>query len=453
MSEAIRTISEAIGEDSSINTTNSQELIIRPCQPVNDQISFRWQRGASLIELIYGTDHGLRFVISDETGLRIAPTFLQYTPLPWMEAYARGNAIRLPSDVEPFGTVDEIAGRVKTFLHRHFDAETLFESVATLYVLQTWVYERFHAVPYLRFLGLSGVGKTRATETIGALCYRSLAIAGAATSAPMFRMIEAVGGTLLLDEADYQNSQIGSDIAKILNCGYQKGLPVTRMEKNLNGNFVPTMFSVFGPKIINGRQRFQDDATESRCLPYLPRGTNRKDIPLQLPEEFEGEAREIRNRLLRWRMEYLDRLEVRSLEALDVSPRMNQITAPLMHIAQLLGDPTYREDLIEFARGVDMKATEDRRDSIEAALVEAYLEMMGTKAPTCGELVDRVLGKEQFRNESWLQPRKASVILKGMGFETNHVRRGAEVTIDNDRLRNLCIRFSIVTTVTEPSPA
>ena len=57
------------------------------------------------------------------------------------------------------------------------------------------------------------------------ICYHPLVIAGAANPAPMFRMIEVFGGTILLDEADFAKSQIGADIAKILNCGYQLRLP------------------------------------------------------------------------------------------------------------------------------------------------------------------------------------------------------------------------------------
>jgi hypothetical protein len=101
----------------------------------------------------------------------------------------------------------------------------------------------------------------------------------------MFQLIEALGGTMLIDEADFQDSQIGTDIAKILNCGYQKNLPVTRMEKTDEG-YVPRLYEVFGPKIINGRRPFKDDATESRCLSHTPILTERADIPPQLPTGF-----------------------------------------------------------------------------------------------------------------------------------------------------------------------
>jgi hypothetical protein len=272
----------------------------------------------------------------------------------------------------------------------------------------------------------------------------------------MFRIIESTGGTVMIDEADFRNSQIGADIIKVLNCGYQKNLPVIRMDKDEGGNLVPKIFGVFGPKIINGRQRFQDDATESRCLPYTPSGTNRGDIPTQLPDGFEDEAREIRNKLLMWRLETLDALEVRSINCSELSPRMNQIISPLLVIAELIEDGRYGNDLVEFAKGVNQQVREDRRGSVDAKLVEAYVELTKNvkSFPTCKDLADWVVGAESDNDpkiSNWLTPKKAGKMACEMGFSTKHSRRGAEVFIDEDRLKALCGRFGIVTTVTESS--
>jgi hypothetical protein len=122
-------------------------------------------------------------------------------------------------------------------------------------------------------------------------------------------MIEVFGGTILFDEADFARSQIGADIAKILNCGYQQSLAVTRMEKTPDGNFEPKVFDVFGPKIINGRKAFQDDATESRCIQYTPKITKRKDLPLQLGPQFNTEVKALQDKALMWRFDHLDHVE------------------------------------------------------------------------------------------------------------------------------------------------
>ncbi len=175
---------------------------------------------------------------------------------------------------------------------------------------------------------IAGTGKSRGSDVIGSLCYRRLSIAGAATSAPMDHMIETVGGTLVIDEADFANSGIGSEIAKTLNCGYQRGSPVVRMDKMPDGSLEPRAYDVFGPKILNGRARFSDDATESRCLTLVTRETERTDIPTQLPQDFQAEAQLLRNKLLRFRYDFLEKIEPRNVHIEGVGRRTNQIRGP-----------------------------------------------------------------------------------------------------------------------------
>ena len=126
---------------------------------------------------------------------QLQPDITGHTPVAWVKDYAAAGAIRLPTEATEYASLEELADQVRTFIHGYFDCDGAFESVAVLYVMHTWLYERFHSVPYIRFLGEPETGKTRGTEVIGALCYRSVSFAGSVTPAPMYRMIEDVGGT------------------------------------------------------------------------------------------------------------------------------------------------------------------------------------------------------------------------------------------------------------------
>jgi hypothetical protein len=430
---------------------------IRPSHPNNDQISFLWKPGEKLVELVH-TEDGLKFAIRDGLGVRYELVVDSYSPISWVAEYINVGAIRLPSAAEANVHLDDLANRIRGFIHRYFDCSSQFESVAVLYVLHTWMYEQFQAVPYLRFLGIPGSGKTRGTEVIGALCYRPLVIAGSSTPAPMFRMIEAIGGTMLIDEADYQQSGIGSEIIKVLNCGYQRNLPVTRMEKDSSGNFVPRVYAVFGPKIINGRRPFRDEATESRCLGFTPHVVRRVDIPTQLPPEFSVQAAAIQNMALGWRMENIDKFAVRQTGVPGLRGRASQIAIPLLSVANAMSPyqcMRYRADLLEFCKNLEQQAAADRRESVEGNLLAAYVSWPGNNAPTCKNLVQAVLDEDKGNDPSlqrWLTPKRASNILRNMGFETHHTNRGSEVTIDPNRLQPLRQRFGIETDapVTEP---
>lgn len=422
--------------------------VVRPSQNDGQHISFLWTPQQKLIDLIYRPGEGLRFATKiGRQGIQIREEVEGLKPLSWIEPFARKGSIRLPSEAAQYKDLDQIAAAAREFIHRYFECDPEFESVAVMYALHTWVAERFSAVPYLRFVGISGSGKTRASETIGALCYRAMVLAGAATPASMFRMIEDIGGTLLIDEADFKFSQVGSDIAKILNCGYQRGTPVVRMEPNSQNHYEPRMYEAFGPKIINGRERFRDDATESRCLPHTPRPLERIDVPRQLPPEFEAEALQIRNMLLRWRFDNLDSFEVREVRLEGVRPRTNQILMPLLLIAERLEDQRYAADVRAYAKAIDAQSLEERKSTVESWLIDAYVRW-DRNTPTCKDLMQKVLSTATAYDsnlERWLTPKSVSRIVTTLGFKTKHAKRGSEVSIDSARLKSLCTRYGIVT--------
>ncbi len=436
--------------------TLQRPTIIRPSYSRRNEASFLWTPNELHAEIIYKPAEGLQFAVKNGR-----PTYSRsiegYEPVSWLEAYGRQKAVRFPSEIGSCPNTDSLATAMRRFIHRYFDCQPAFESVAVLYALHTWVYEKFQAVPYLRFLGLAGTGKTRATQTIGALCYHAMVIAGAATPAAMYRMIEVVGGTLLFDEADFSDSQIGADVAKVLNCGYQEGLPVIRMEQDDAGEYIPRMYSVFGPKIINGRRVFRDDATESRCLSYTPSPSGRRDIPTQLPQQFDVEAGEVQNQALAWRFGNLDCFQVQAVPLEGLGNRSEQILQPLLMVIEHMTDPElrerYRADLISFAQERERQAREDNTYTAEAKLLRAYVRLRSQQRPepTCGEVAEvaKTFDGSEDPDLAWLTPRRTSSILRGMGFTTQHVNRGSVLRVELARLQTLKARYGMVT---DPSP-
>src|SRR5204863_10034635 len=175
---------------------------------------------------------------------------------------------------------------------RHVEVSEGFEEIATYYVLFSWVYDAFHEVPYVRVRGGYGSGKTRFLLTVGSLCRLPIFASAASTVSPIFRLLEAFRGTLILDEGDFRFSDEKSEVVKILNNGNAKGFPVLRTEVSAKKEFDPRAYQVFGPKVIATRGFFQDRALESRCVTEDMRGhALRSEIPLNLEERFDEDAR------------------------------------------------------------------------------------------------------------------------------------------------------------------
>src|SRR5206468_5005008 len=72
----------------------------------------------------------------------------------------QNEVVLLPSEPEEYGTEDELIQEVQDFIHRYVDVSPLFEKIASYYVLLSWVYDAFNELPYLRFRGDYGSGKT-----------------------------------------------------------------------------------------------------------------------------------------------------------------------------------------------------------------------------------------------------------------------------------------------------
>ena len=102
-----------------------------------------------------------------------------------------------------------------------------------------------------------------------------MVVAGATTTAVLFRSIEKWRGTLILEGYNPKESDEKEDETKILNCGFERFNPVLRCDKD-TGKISP--FDTFGPKVISCRGEFKDQALNSRCLTEILQETSRKDL-------------------------------------------------------------------------------------------------------------------------------------------------------------------------------
>jgi hypothetical protein len=283
------------------------------------------------------------------------------------------EVVLFPSEVQEYGSEEQLVGEIQSFIHRYVDVSPLFEKIASYYVLFTWVYDSFNELPYLRVRADYGSGKTRFLLTIGSLCYKPI-FAGASTVSPLFRIIDAFRGTLIIDEGDFRLSDEKAEIIKILNNGNSKGFPVLRSEVTPKHEFNPTAYSVFGPKLVATRGFFQDRALESRCLTeVMGQQRLRDDIPINLPAAHKQEALDIRNKLLLFRFRnFHKRAPTEQLVDRTLEPRVNQIFAPLLSIIE---DATASAQLRELARDFHRDLIADRGMDIEAQILEVIRDL------------------------------------------------------------------------------
>ncbi|HTK34926.1 MAG TPA: hypothetical protein VL358_06510 [Caulobacteraceae bacterium] len=338
----------------------------------------------TLIELLYEPgSKATSLAVCEPDGSISIRTTLELPSGECLAPYSGGNnllttgCILLPSAVGEFAGKADVVAEIRSFLGRYVDLPATFEEIAAYYVLLTWVYDAFNDLPYLRFRGDFGTGKTRALLTIGALCYKPFFASGASTVSPIFHIQDAFQGTLILDEADFRFSEATAQLTKLLNNGTTRGMPILRTMTNRNRELNPQAFRVFGPKIIAMREQFSDLALESRFLTCETGGCPlRPDIPVHLPAVFDEEARRLRNMLLAWR--FHSRFSVGpdpSREAKGVAPRYRQSSLALL---SLVDDPAARERIARELAGSEARVLQERAGTLEAAMLAAVMETYST---------------------------------------------------------------------------
>lgn len=298
----------------------------------------------------------------------------KYIPIP-TNNIIRKRVILLPSAMGELKDERDLLFAIKVHNAKYFDfgADATFEQLCMIYPFFTYLARQFRTVPYLRALGDYGTGKSRLLKTIGPICYQPIMTNAGSSASSLFRILDLfTNSTLVLDEADFNNSDEASMIAKILNGGNEKGQPILRSEKNELGNFDAAAFDVFGPKIIGMRKDFQDQATASRCLTkeMLPIQPHPR-IPLDLPpvEVYERECLGLRNALFAYMMHNLQKDQQVDLGAIDraMDSRTAQVTVSLLTVMK-------SEEGRDLVRDYLKNVTEERKGERYATFTARVLE-------------------------------------------------------------------------------
>jgi hypothetical protein len=381
------------------------------------EIYFKRFKDGTLLEAVFdNAEEKTSFAILNNGKISIAAEFEKdgklYCPTPANNTLIERGFVGLPSQVCSFDNEADLLKRIQDFIHEFVQIPEEFEKISSYYVLLSWVYDEFSELPYLRVIGDYGSGKSRFLKTIGSICYRPMFASGSASVSALFRIINDIQGTLVLDEADWKFSDTTSEIVKILNSGFSKGTPVLRSEaKSSNSkSFDPVAFDVFCPKIIATRRPFADEALESRCLTTAMEALTREDIPCSIGEEFEIKALGLRNMLLKFRFEKIKKgIQPKSLPKIKIEPRLRQIISPLYSIVD---SPKAQREILEFVGKRQKAITEDRFGSQEGEILRSYAKLIeeGNNEPLIQEVANTY--NEDFAGKYQLKAKKVGNIFK-----------------------------------------
>jgi hypothetical protein len=239
---------------------------------------------------------------------------------------------------EALDGVDQFVGRFV-----HFDCEAQRHAVV-LWIAETWVFDAFDVAPYLHIKSPEkSSGKTQLLEAIEMLCRSALRTSNL-SSAALFRAVDELHPTLLIDEADAVFPARGGrngdgsreELRGLVNSGYRRGDSTLRIGGKSRDQL--EKFDSFGPKAFAGIGELPDTIAD-RAIPIR---LQRKPKSVSL-ERFRyrivrGEAVPVADRLVA-ALQGLDEMLACAHPLLpdQLSDRAQDIWEPLLAIAEYAG--------------------------------------------------------------------------------------------------------------------
>jgi hypothetical protein len=133
------------------------------------------------------------------------------------------------------------------------------------------------------------------------------------------------------------------------------------------------VFSNFGHTILTQRRGFDDNATESRCLPFYSEVTEKK-LPTVETEEMLKEGLELQNMLFYLRLEYFKQVTIDKTAWLNniSDPRLCASLLPLLALSKF--DPSIKETIKETVKDVERLKVEQKANSEDGMFVNSLWE-------------------------------------------------------------------------------
>jgi hypothetical protein len=336
-----------------------------------------------MLEAIYCSDTSETHLVVQKDGkYETVPKYVDGRGAEWLP-FANDNDllttkfVRLPSALGEYDGPKEIYLEIRSLIGEYMKLPDDFLTVSAIYAMFTWVFDKFHTIPYLRVIGDLGTGKSRFEQVMASICYKAMLCGSSITTASVFRTIDMIGGTFVFDEADFKSSDIWSEIVKILNSGHTKDTPVVRMDVNKkDGSMTVKTFTVYGPKILASRERFSDNALESRCMTQQLLPIKNTGKPIHLDQQFEEKSLALRNKLLAFRFDMYQKIKAdeSTLTGIEL-PRLKQSALALTSMASVIGNEVLGE-LTNFLKKYEKELQNNQKFDIKADVLLCILDII-----------------------------------------------------------------------------
>jgi hypothetical protein len=260
---------------------------------------------------------------------------------------AKGGRGRKLADEDPFPVIDpwtsaingaQLLDELVQFIEQYVVLPPHAAVAVALWIVHTYLIDVTDYTPYLLVTSpVRECGKTTLLEVLFNLSYRAQ-MTGGITAAGLYRRIDRLAPTMLLDELDTRlRGDSGELLRGVLNTGFQRSGKQTIC---VGDEHKDTDFSTFCPKVLAGIGRVWDTVT-SRSIPLRLARANKGELArlTKLRGDRIGAAcLPLRRKLGRWAADNRAALRVAdSVAPAQLGARQSDVWRPLFSLADVAG--------------------------------------------------------------------------------------------------------------------
>lgn len=273
---------------------------------------------------------------------------------------------------------------VRQILERYLDFPDprCFTVIAT-WIVMTYCYRLFPAIPYIHLTGLKGAGKTKVMQLIALLAFNGELVTSSSSAASITRLVHGNGATLGVDEAENlsgSKDEGSATLQDVLRSGYKQGIYVTKCEKDAKGNQYVIRLDPYSPKALSGIKGLED-ALSSRCIEILMLRTTNIAVANAEVVPSSSDWENVRSLIYPAVLLSLPAIKqcMQTFSVSEFAGRHAELWKPLLLLAEVGGSREIHEDILSYALDQVAQKKEDETDAETGKLIVCIDELLGQK--------------------------------------------------------------------------
>lgn len=304
----------------------------------------------------------------------------------------------------------------------------LHYGLLALWVVHSYLLEKFHYSPYILFHGDQEKGKTRTGKAVAYVAFRGIATE-TLNEASFFRSSNDLMATIFLDVMNLWRKAEKRGSEDILLQRFERGGKVPRVLWPEKGKFNDTCYyDVFGATVVASNELPREPFL-SRCIVInMPESSKQFSNPVT-PEN----GLPLRERLVAFRAKWLTGRPLPSYIRI-VPGRLGDILHPLGVVSEIMGQEA-RAEFCELSKRLFIERMEDRASSKEARVILAiqevseHLEEEKIGITTVTENYNMDLLDREKRS-----PESIGRMLRNLGFKRSRLKDGRRAIYNDPKL-------------------